>query len=146
MRGLALVVLLGAAGLYVLSVFLEPSVPGMAYVQAFCGAALVGSLADWFAVVVLFRHPLGLRFIPHTAIIPKNKERIADNLGEFVQSRFLAPEQIVEVIREFGPADRLADWLATQPNRRRNQLGHGWVEASVGAQYVYLKRTIRGHV
>ncbi|MHB8565073.1 MAG: DUF445 domain-containing protein [Acidiferrobacteraceae bacterium] len=118
MKGLALVVLLGAAALYALSVFLERKVPGMAYVKAFSGAAMVGSLADWFAVVALFRHPLGFAFIPHTAIIPKNKDRIADNLGEFVQSRFLAPEKIVEVIREFGPADRLADWLAHQPNHQ----------------------------
>lgn len=125
MKGLALVVLFGAAALYALSVVLEGKVPGMAAVQAFSGAAMVGSLADWFAVVALFRHPLGLRFIPHTAILPKNKERIADNLGEFVQSRFLAPEQIVAVIREFGPADRLADWLAQQPNQQ------GLVEASV---------------
>lgn len=60
-------------------------------------AALVGGLADWFAVVALFRKPMGLP-IPHTAIIPRNKNRIADNLGEFVQDKFLSSDSLGSVI------------------------------------------------
>ena len=59
-----------------------------AWVRAFCEAATVGALADWFAVVALFRRPLGL-LIPHTAIIPSNKDRIGDNLAVFVRDHFL---------------------------------------------------------
>ena len=61
-----------------------------AWVRAFCEAATVGALADWFAVVALFRRPLGLP-IPHTAIIPSNKDRIGDNLAVFVRDHFLDP-------------------------------------------------------
>ena len=62
----------------------------LALVHAGSEAALVGGLADWFAVTALFRHPLGLPF-PRTAVIPKNKDRIGAGLGQFVERNFLAP-------------------------------------------------------
>lgn len=77
---------------------------------------MVGALADWFAVTALFRHPLGLSFIPHTAIIPKNKNRIADNLGDFVQGEFFSTERVTHVIRTVDPAARVAHWLADEKN------------------------------
>lgn len=82
-----------------------------AWVKAFCEAAAIGALADWFAVVALFRRPLGLP-IPHTAIIPANKERIADNLAVFVRDHFLDPKTLLEKIAVFDPAARLSQWLA----------------------------------
>lgn len=81
-----------------------------AWVRAFCEAATVGALADWFAVVALFRHPLGLP-IPHTAIIPENKARIGDNLAVFVRDHFLDPDTLLEKLRVFDPAARLGQWL-----------------------------------
>lgn len=81
------------------------------WIKAFCEAAAVGALADWFAVVALFRRPLGLP-IPHTAIIPANKERIADNLAVFVRDHFLDPKTLLEKIAVFDPAARLSQWLA----------------------------------
>ena len=82
-----------------------------AWVRAFCEAATVGALADWFAVVALFRHPLGLP-IPHTAIIAENKHRLADNLAVFVRDHFLDPEQLMAKLKLFDPAKRLGLWLS----------------------------------
>ncbi|MDZ5843479.1 DUF445 family protein, partial [Stenotrophomonas maltophilia] len=65
-----------------------------AWVSAFCEAAAVGALADWFAVVALFRRPMGLP-IPHTAIIPRSKERIGDSLALFVRDQFLEPQVLL---------------------------------------------------
>ena len=76
-----------------------------------------GALADWFAVVALFRRPLGLP-IPHTAIIPSNKDRIGDNLAVFVRDHFLDPDTLLEKLRVFDPAARLARWLE-RPRRAR---------------------------
>ena len=92
---------------------------GLAWVAAFSEAAMVGALADWYAVVALFRHPLGLRRMPHTAIIPRNKDRIADNLGEFVQGEFFSRDRIVGVISTVDPAMRIAHWLRNDINAHR---------------------------
>ncbi len=95
---------------YIVARVFEPRHPSLALVAAFAEAAMVGALADWFAVVALFRHPLGLP-IPHTAIIPKNKARLAGNLGAFIAGNFLGTATILERIRAFNPAARLAAWL-----------------------------------
>jgi uncharacterized membrane-anchored protein YjiN (DUF445 family) len=75
----------------------------------------VGALADWFAVVALFRHPLGVP-IPHTAILPANKARVADNLAEFVRDKFLGTEALVARVAAFDPATRLSAWLSEPKN------------------------------
>jgi uncharacterized membrane-anchored protein YjiN (DUF445 family) len=85
------------------------------YVAAFSEAAMVGALADWFAVVALFRRPLNLP-IPHTAIIPRNKERIARGLSEFIQNNFLSAAALVQRIAEFRPAHTLCRWLLQPGN------------------------------
>jgi len=90
---------------------------GWAWVSAFCEAAAVGALADWFAVVALFRRPLGLP-IPHTAIIPRGKERIADSLALFVRDQFLEPQMLLARLKVFDPAARLGSWLS-EPERVR---------------------------
>ncbi|HXY99232.1 MAG TPA: DUF445 domain-containing protein [Stellaceae bacterium] len=81
-------------------------------------AAVVGGLADWFAVTALFRHPLGLP-IPHTAIIPRSKDRIGEGLGDFVERNFLAPDIIAERLRGLAPGRRFAAWLAEPGNALR---------------------------
>lgn len=90
---------------------LSDTYPYLSYVAAFAEAAAIGGLADWYAVVALFRRPLGLP-IPHTAIIPANKDRIADNLGRFIETNFLAPEPVRKKLEEVDFAKMVADWLA----------------------------------
>ncbi|MGD9912597.1 MAG: DUF445 domain-containing protein [Rhizobiaceae bacterium] len=85
--------------------------PVLGFVAAFAEAATIGGLADWYAVVALFRRPLGLP-IPHTAIIPENQTRIADNLGRFIEVNFLAPEPVEEKLQEVDFAALVADWLS----------------------------------
>jgi uncharacterized membrane-anchored protein YjiN (DUF445 family) len=96
---------------FLLARSLEASVPVLAFVAAFAEAAMIGGLADWYAVVALFKRPLGLP-IPHTAIIPANQDRIADNLGHFIERNFLAPGPVEQKLREVDFASLVADWLA----------------------------------
>lgn len=99
---------------------------GWGWLRAFCEASAVGAIADWFAVVALFRYPLGVK-IPHTAIIPQSKARIADGLAEFVRDHFLDPATILGKLAVFDPARRLGEWL-TDPVRVRFWVGQaqGW--------------------
>ena len=78
-------------------------------------AALVGGLADWFAITALFRHPLGLP-IPHTAIVPANKDRIGEGLARFLDRNFLTRDLLVGELRGLRLADRAAEWLADRRN------------------------------
>jgi len=111
--------LLLAVLIYGLSTYYGQLHPAMGYVAAFSEAAVVGAIADWFAVVALFRHPLHLKFIPHTAILPANKGRIAKGLSEFIQQNFLSAEAIVARIAEIGPANKLREWLLRRENAER---------------------------
>jgi uncharacterized membrane-anchored protein YjiN (DUF445 family) len=111
MKSIALALLAAAALLYALAALLEHRHPAWGYVGAFAEAAMVGAIADWFAVVALFRHPLGLP-IPHTAIIPNNKNRIGENLATFICANFLSTAQVLEKLKRFDAAGRLAHWLA----------------------------------
>ncbi len=117
-RTMAVALLIVAALLYIGAETLLPRHPWAGYVAAFSQAAMIGALADWFAVVALFRHPMGIP-LPHTAIIPSNKRRIADNLGEFIQSRFLSTPKVTEAIRAFSPGKRLTRWLNRPENLAR---------------------------
>ena len=85
------------------------------WVAAFAEAAMVGALADWFAVVALFRHPLGVP-IPHTAIIKNKKNAIAENLAEFIRDKFLSTDTLIKKLREQNPAERLTSYLMTRNN------------------------------
>jgi uncharacterized membrane-anchored protein YjiN (DUF445 family) len=88
------------------------------YLRAAAEAAMVGGLADWFAVTALFRHPLGIP-IPHTAVIPERKDQFGLTLGEFVQRNFLSSDTIAERVRTSRIADRAAAWLADPGNADR---------------------------
>lgn len=79
-------------------------------------AALVGGLADWFAVVALFRKPLGIRY--HTAIIPESKDKIADNLADFVKTKFFQPEALSQLIAQRDPAAYMGKWLSDEATMR----------------------------
>jgi uncharacterized membrane-anchored protein YjiN (DUF445 family) len=103
---------------FVVARHFEPAHDWVGYVRAFSEAAMVGALADWFAVTALFRHPLGLP-IPHTAIIPKRKHEIGRGLGEFVQGNFLTPEVLVPKVRAAQVASRLATWLSGEDAAER---------------------------
>ncbi len=85
------------------------------YARAAAEAAMVGGIADWFAVTALFRHPLGIP-IPHTALIPRGKDAIGRGLGEFVQRNFLDPDSLVERVREADLSRRLGEWLREPDN------------------------------
>ena len=85
---------------------------GAGYARAALEAAMVGGLADWFAVVAIFRHPLGLP-IPHTAVIVSRKDAFGETLGQFVQQHFLNAATVGDRIRGVGVADRTSAWLLT---------------------------------
>ena len=85
------------------------------WIAAFAEAAMVGALADWFAVVALFRHPLGVP-IPHTAIIKNKKDAIAGNLADFIRDKFLASDTLIAKLREYNPAEHLAVYLMSKEN------------------------------
>ncbi|MDO5289121.1 MAG: DUF445 domain-containing protein [Pseudomonadota bacterium] len=118
MQRLALGLLLLMAALYVLALTQQARQPAWAWVAAFAEAAMVGAIADWFAVVALFRHPLGLP-IPHTAIIPAGKQRIGENLGQFITTHFLSQAQVMDKLRELDVAARVAAWLSRPENAAR---------------------------
>lgn len=107
----ATLLLVATAVLFVVARHYEPLHWAWGYVAAFAAAATVGGLADWYAIVALFRRPLGLP-IPHTAIVPRNHHRIAENLGEFIETNFLAPAPVEARLREVDFAALVADWLS----------------------------------
>ena len=86
------------------------------YIRAFSEAAMVGALADWFAVTALFHYPLGIR-IPHTNLIENSKERIGDNLGNFVVENFLSPQNIRPYIQKLKISSFVGDWLSKERNQ-----------------------------
>ena len=115
MKGWAGALFLLMLCLYALGSVFEPRHPSLLWLTAFAEAAMVGAIADWFAVVALFHHPLGLR-LPHTAVIPRNKGRIAEGVADFIESNFLSPEAIVARIAAAKPARTLCGWLLKPGN------------------------------
>lgn len=114
-----------ATGLFVLMTLLylwmvylqqETPKPWIGYVKAFSEAAMVGALADWFAVTALFRYPLGLK-IPHTNLIERSKNAIGDNLGNFVQTNFLIPANIRPYIEKLDVVSFANNWLKKSDNQ-----------------------------
>jgi uncharacterized membrane-anchored protein YjiN (DUF445 family) len=111
--------LLGVAAVaFILTKLADNEDGWVGYVQAIAEAAMVGALADWFAVTALFRHPIGLP-IPHTAIIPKRKDEIGRSLGDFVESNFLTAEVIDERLRGADIGRRAGEWLAVPEHAER---------------------------
>src|ERR671920_871393 len=98
------------AAVFALSRAFEHRYPGLSYVKSFAEAAMVGGLADWFAVTALFRHPLGLP-IPHTAIIPRNKDRIGEALASFLRENFLIASVVARRMRNIDLAGAAGRFL-----------------------------------
>ena len=115
MQQLATILLLAMLALLLFSASYQAIYPWLQWVRAFAEASAVGAMADWYAVVALFRHPLGLP-IPHTAIIPKKKDSIGESLGEFVEQNFLTPENIIRKLEEHNAAKAVAEWLVNPQN------------------------------
>ncbi|MFM5916175.1 MAG: DUF445 domain-containing protein [Novosphingobium sp.] len=111
MRLFATGMLLVMAALFLVARYFRDLHPAWGYVLAFSEAAMVGGLADWFAVTALFRRPLGLP-IPHTAIIPENKDRIADTMAAFLQENFLTPQVVARRLGATNVALAAGNWLA----------------------------------
>ncbi|MFD4422455.1 DUF445 domain-containing protein [Agromyces sp. NPDC058484] len=118
MKRAAASLLVVAAVVFAVSFALQDSLPWLGYVRAAAEGAMVGAIADWFAVTALFRHPLGIP-IPHTAIIPTRKDEIGATLGAFVEDEFLSDEVVLGKLRSIGIARRLGGWLAAPANADR---------------------------
>ncbi len=110
------------AGVYFLALIWEQEIPSLVWVKSFAEAALVGGLADWFAVTALFRHPLGIP-IPHTAIIPAERKRVGEGLGRFIQTNFLAPDTVAAKLDSLNAAGRISAWLS-EPTNAENLAEH----------------------
>ena len=124
MRTLATGLLVAMAGLYFLAGALSGQSPVWGFVRSFAEAAMVGGLADWFAVTALFRHPLGLP-IPHTAIIPRNKDRIGDSLATFLRANFLVPRIVARRMARLDVASAIGRVLAAPPREGPLRAGAG---------------------
>ena len=117
MKRRATLLLVAATILFVIARTFESRYAWVGIIRATMEAAMVGGLADWFAVTALFRHPLGIP-IPHTAIVPARKDRVGRTLGAFVQRNFLTREVIEYRLRTMEVGRRLAEWLADPENAR----------------------------
>jgi len=122
MQRIALALLLMMGVVLAATSFSVAAHPWTAWVRAFAEAAVVGAVADWFAVVALFRRPLGLP-ITHTAIIPNNKDRIGESLGRFVEENFLTPENVMQRLAGVNVAKAAGTWLAEPANSERAAAG-----------------------
>ena len=112
MKVVATGLLVVMAGVFAAARAFEPAYSWLGYVKAFAEAAMVGGLADWFAVTALFRHPLGLP-IPHTAIIPRNKDRIGEALATFLKENFLIPAVVARRMQRLDVAGVTGRFLQT---------------------------------
>ena len=122
MRIIATGMLVAMAAVFLASNHWDETYPWLGFVKAFAEAAMVGGLADWFAVTALFRHPLGLP-IPHTAIIPRNKDRIGATLASFLRDNFLTPKVVARRMRNVDIAGAIGRFLANPPPEGRLRQG-----------------------
>jgi uncharacterized membrane-anchored protein YjiN (DUF445 family) len=118
MKRLATGLLLLMAVVFVVAHKAQESYAWLSYVRAFAEAAMIGALADWFAVTALFRHPMGLP-IPHTAIIARRKDEIGENLAGFVRDNFLVEDALQPRMRGIDFAIRVGGWMSQADNARR---------------------------
>ena len=112
------------AAVFALTRAFQAQYPWLGYIKAFAEAAMVGGLADWFAVTALFRHPLGLP-IPHTAIIPRNKDRIGETLARFLQENFLIPSVVARRMRNIDVAAAVGHFLQTPSKEEQSRIRAG---------------------
>jgi len=127
MRRMATGLLVAMAALYLVARHFLGMHPAWGWVLAFAEAGMVGGMADWFAVTALFRHPLGIP-IPHTAIIPENKDRIAETMAQFLRDNFLIPPVVARRLKNMNLAGAAGDWLADPAKGGSTRLRDGAAE------------------
>ena len=130
MKLVATGMLVAMAALFLIAGALRHTHPAWGFVRAFAEAAMVGGLADWFAVTALFRHPLGLP-IPHTAIIPRNKDRIGDSLASFLRANFLIPGVVARRMARLDVAAGVGRVLAAPPREGPLRAGAGKLAVTI---------------
>jgi uncharacterized membrane-anchored protein YjiN (DUF445 family) len=118
MRLLATLLLVLMTVIFIVTTAVKLDWPWIPYVRAFAEAGMVGACADWFAIVALFRRPLGLP-IPHTGIVPNNKDRIGKALGNFITNNFLTAAVMNERLARIDMVGGLAQWLSEPANAKR---------------------------
>ncbi|WP_299326243.1 DUF445 domain-containing protein [Parasphingopyxis sp.] len=123
MRRTATAMLFLMAGIFVLAHNMEDAHPAWGFVRAFAEAGLVGGLADWFAVTALFRHPMGIP-IPHTAIVPRKKDQIGEQLAWFLRDNFLTPAVVARRMKRFDVAGAIGNFL-TNPEGGSGRMREG---------------------
>ncbi len=121
--------------IFVLATFLEELYPWVGFIRATAEAAMVGAIADWFAVTALFRHPLGLK-IPHTAIVPNRKGDLSRNFARFVRDNFLTQEVIADKMRTMQATRQAARWLSDPHN---SEMVAGHLAVGVGGVITIIK-------
>ena len=145
MQWLATALLVAMAISFVVTGLLREGYPWLDLAFAFSEAALIGGLADWFAVTALFRHPLGLP-IPHTAIVPNRKNEIGRALARFIGEHFLVRAAIETRLAKVNLAARLGGWLEREDNARRLSrdlhVGLEWLMRAVDS--AALRESARG--
>lgn len=124
MRITATLLLVAMATVFIIAHNMLDVHPAWGFVHAFAEAAMVGGIADWFAVTALFRHPMGIP-IPHTAIIPSNKDRIADTMAEFLRTNFLTPVIVARRMRDLNVAKAAGDFLVKRGDTTEGRLRAG---------------------
>ena len=115
-RATATALLLCMAALFVAALLWESNYPALIWLRAFAEAAMVGALADWYAVTALFKQPLGLP-IPHTEIIPRNKDRIASSIGSLTQRKLVTPEAIGRLVESWRIPEEMTAMLVDSQRR-----------------------------
>ena len=118
MKMLATGLLIAMALLFLAARSMEATIGWLGFIRAFAEAAMIGALADWFAVTALFKYPLGLP-IPHTAIIPRQKDRIGESLARFVKEHFLVADALRPKLQTLDFSGRMGAWIRRSDNAKR---------------------------
>jgi uncharacterized membrane-anchored protein YjiN (DUF445 family) len=144
MRAMATGLLLFMALLFVLALVNQEAHPLFSWLRAFAEAAMVGALADWYAVTALFRRPLGVP-IPHTAIIPGNTERIASNIGSLTQRKLVTPGGIAKLVGSWRIPEELIEALLAPARRRAltHELAQLLIRALSASEDAAMQRILR---
>src|SRR5438067_5508054 len=124
MKVIATGLLVVMAAVFLAARALQTAHPWLGYVKSCAEAAMVGGLADWFAVTALFPQPLGLP-IPHTAIIPRNKDRIGETLARFLQENFLIPSVVARRMRNIDVAGAVGHFLQSPSQEEQSRIRTG---------------------
>lgn len=143
-RAIATGLLVCMAGLFVFALLWQSAYPSLAWLRAFAEAAMVGALADWYAVTALFKRPMGLP-IPHTEIIPRNKIRIASTIGSLTQRKLVTPEAIGRLVDSWRIPEEMTA-MVTDPSRRQtltHEIAHVVARMLDASEDAAMQRFIR---